>query len=57
MLTTRGFSGLLMSIVQITRFFQPGASEGKNARCRALSTPKRCGPLPGMSTKPTWRGS
>ena len=57
MLITSGFSGSLMSSVQMTRLFQPSASLGRNASLRALSTPKRCGPLPGVSKNPTWRGS
>ena len=48
-LMTSGFSGFLMSSVQITRLFQPGASFGRNASLRLLSTPKRCGPVPGVS--------
>src|SRR6266446_1379997 len=42
-----GLVGSLMSSVQITRLFQPGALFGRNASLRLLSTPKRCGPVPG----------
>src|SRR6185436_12599696 len=38
MLTTSGSSGFLMSSVQITRFFQPGALFGSIASLRLLST-------------------
>jgi hypothetical protein len=49
MLMTSGFNGSLTSSVQITRLFQPGASFGRKASFLLLSTPKRCGPLPGVS--------
>ena len=49
MLTTSGLSGSLTSSVQITRLFQPGASLGRKASFFLLSTPNRCGPLPGVS--------
>ena len=48
-LITSGLSGSEMSSVQITRPFQPGALFGSIASLRLLSTPKRCGPVPGRS--------
>ena len=49
MLTISGLSGSRMSRVQITRLSQPSALQGRSASWRWLSTPKRCGPSPGMS--------